>query len=75
MAKLVGAITVDAVFLATQMAASPVLQVGQLLCSPCVKYIRWATSSFVVSSVARVESDARPPPSATQLPPPPVHRI
>ena len=42
MAKLAGATTVDAASLATDLAASPGLQVGQLLCSLCVKYIRWA---------------------------------
>ena len=74
MAKLASAITVDAAFLATHQATFPVLRVGQLLCSLCVKYIRFATSSRADTSAARVESDARPPPSATQPPPPPVRQ-
>ncbi len=71
MAKLASATTVDAAFQATHLAASPTLQVGQLLCSLCVKSIRRATSSHVVSSAACVESEAHPPPSSTQplLPP------
>ncbi len=74
MVKLAGATTVDAAFQATHLAASPVLKVGQLLCSLCVKSIRRATSSHVVSSAARVESEAHPPPSATHPPPPPVRQ-
>ncbi len=70
MVKLAGATTVDAAFLATDLAASPGLQVSQLLCSPCDKHIRWALDS----SAARVESDAHPPPSAMLPPPAPVRQ-